>query len=99
MMAYRYPEQKEDGETSVPRMELPMKKDDHGPEALGRFMMGFFGAGSLLGSGGTKVRRANMGRHVKPRDVSQHYQKPIPSMRPTATGFPDWREWLTRGER
>lgn len=38
---YRYPEKKVDkpGENA----ELPMKKDDHGPEALGRFFAGRFG--------------------------------------------------------
>lgn len=38
---YRYPEKKE--QSSVPSQELPMKKDDHTPEALGRFFKGFFG--------------------------------------------------------
>lgn len=38
---YRYPEMKE--QSSVPSQELPMKKDDHTPEALGRFFKGFFG--------------------------------------------------------
>jgi hypothetical protein len=40
MQVYRYPEKKE--ETSTRTQELPMKKDDHFPEALGRFMSGFF---------------------------------------------------------
>lgn len=41
MDAYRYPEKKSDinGET-----ENPMKKDDHAPEALGRFFAGHYGA-------------------------------------------------------
>ena len=38
---YRYPERKEDAKGNPP--ELPMKKDDHGPEALGRFFAGHFG--------------------------------------------------------
>lgn len=42
MLNYRYPEKKE--ENSTPGQEKPMKKDDHGPEALGRFMRGRFGA-------------------------------------------------------
>lgn len=37
---YRYPELKE--QSSIPSQELPMKKDDHTPEALGRFFSGFF---------------------------------------------------------
>lgn len=43
MLNYRYPEKKEDRETSTDRYEKPMKKDDHGPEALGRFFAGMFG--------------------------------------------------------
>lgn len=39
---YRYPEKKE--QNSTPGQENPMKKDDHTPEALGRFMRGFFGS-------------------------------------------------------
>lgn len=41
MEAYRYPETKsEEGETQP---EKPLKKDDHCPEALGRFFAGHFG--------------------------------------------------------
>jgi hypothetical protein len=93
MMAYRYPERKEDMETSTARMELPMKMDDHGPEALGRFMVGHFGPGSLMGSMGTRVRKANMGRHAK-REAKPPYTKPMDAMRPTQSGFPNWKEWL-----
>lgn len=39
---YRYPEKKD--QNSTPGQENPMKKDDHTPEALGRFMRGFFGS-------------------------------------------------------
>ncbi len=42
MQDYRYPETKEEIENKE-RPENPMKKDDHGPEALGRFMRGYFG--------------------------------------------------------
>lgn len=38
---YRYPEKRTQVDTNAP--ELPMKKDDHGPEALGRFYAGHFG--------------------------------------------------------
>lgn len=38
---YRYPEKKAQVVGNAP--ELPMKKDDHGPEALGRFFAGHFG--------------------------------------------------------
>lgn len=43
MLNYKYPEKKTDAETSTKRFENPMKKDDHGPEALGRFFAGFYG--------------------------------------------------------
>lgn len=42
MLNYRYPERRAQTDGSnVP--ENPMKKDDHGPEALGRFFAGHFG--------------------------------------------------------
>ena len=40
MSEYRYPEKAEDAPR--PNAELPMKKNDHGPEALGRLMAGLF---------------------------------------------------------
>lgn len=43
MNDYRYPETKEEANRN--EAELPMKKDDHGPEALGRFYKGHFGTG------------------------------------------------------
>jgi hypothetical protein len=43
MLDYRYPEKEADRETSTKRFDLPMKKFDHGPEALGRFFAGYFG--------------------------------------------------------
>lgn len=44
MNAYRYPETKQEGQNAP---ENPMKKDDHGPEALGRFYAGYFGFGAV----------------------------------------------------
>ena len=43
MLNYRYPEKQAERETSTKRFDNPMKKDDHGPEALGRFFAGMFG--------------------------------------------------------
>lgn len=40
---YRYPEKKTELEARSNEKENPMKKDDHGPEALGRFYAGHFG--------------------------------------------------------
>ena len=93
MLAYRYPERKEDAETSRDRFELPLKKDDHGPEALGRFMVGYYGPNSLTASAGTRIRKANLGRHAsnKRRDRVAK-PKPLSAMRPTASGYPTWRE-------
>lgn len=42
MDEYRWPETKEELVKSLP--EKPMDKDDHGPEALGRFFRGYYGA-------------------------------------------------------
>lgn len=41
MLNYRYPERRAQADANAP--ENPMKKDDHGPEALGRFFAGHFG--------------------------------------------------------
>lgn len=94
MLAYRYPERKEDAETSRERFELPLKKDDHGPEALGRFAVGRFGPGSLTASAATRVQKANIGRHSRKSRANgpPPVGKPISAMRPTATGYPNWRD-------
>jgi hypothetical protein len=59
MQDYRYPESKEEQNSLQP--EKPMDKDDHGPEALGRFMKGYFG-GPAEANGRAVQRKANMGR-------------------------------------
>jgi hypothetical protein len=59
MLNYRYPESKEDAKKYAP--EEPLKKDDHFPEALGRFFRGHFGS-PLEIHGQTKVKRGNMSR-------------------------------------
>lgn len=97
MMAYRYPERKDDKEDSLPRYELPMKKDDHGPEALGRFFLGYEGSGAFSGRSGSRVRKGNMGRHFrKKRDKGRQLSpamKPLKAMVPVKNGYPDWRNW------
>ena len=56
MLNYRYPERRAQADANAP--ENPMKKDDHGPEALGRFYAGHFGtAGNRRRS---KSRRSSM---------------------------------------
>jgi hypothetical protein len=52
MLNYRYPERRSQADGNVP--ENPMKKDDHAPEALGRFFAGHFGTPDRL------VRRARV---------------------------------------
>ena len=44
---YRYP----DGVRSGVVNENPLKKDDHGPEALGRFFRGYYGRQHTSGRG------------------------------------------------
>jgi hypothetical protein len=61
MQDYRYPETKE--EQSKENPEKPLDKDDHGPEALGRFMRGYFGAPGADGTNNrARVTKAKLGR-------------------------------------
>lgn len=57
MDAYRFPETKAESGNDK---EEPLKKDDHTPEALGRFMRGHFG--NVVQQGRTRVRQANTHR-------------------------------------
>lgn len=60
MQDYRYPEQKSEVR---PNKEEPMDVDDHGPEALGRFMRGYFGGPSGPATKGrARVRSAKVSR-------------------------------------
>jgi hypothetical protein len=60
---YRYPKSVEEaaqlGSSNIP--EAPMKKDDHTPEALGRFFAGKFGSRSSTRQRGTRVRSSTIG--------------------------------------
>lgn len=53
---YRYPKQKAERAADNNSPELPMKKDDHSPEALGRFFRGYFGTLDQRASGLRKTR-------------------------------------------
>ena len=56
---YRYPDTKEEAKGEAP--ENPLKKDDHAPEALGRFFRGYFGGPAAGGDGGrAKITRAKV---------------------------------------
>lgn len=58
---YRYPETKDERAGHEP--EEPLKKDDHGPEALGRFYRGHYGDPAIDGKGDrARVSRAKV-RH------------------------------------
>ena len=61
MNEYRYPESK--SETNKAEPERPLDKDDHGPEALGRFFRGYYGAPGQAeqGPARARVRRARVG--------------------------------------
>lgn len=59
MNDYRYPDTKEESLTS--NKEEPLKKDDHAPEALGRFFRGHFGGPADGGNARAKVRKAKVG--------------------------------------
>lgn len=58
MNEYRYPDEKE--QNSVPGQEKPLKKDDHSPEALGRFFASHFST-PQEDAGPGRVSRANFG--------------------------------------
>jgi hypothetical protein len=60
---YRYPktaEEMQDRDKDAP--EVPLKKNDHTPEALGRFMVGKFGSPWAVGAAPARVSRAKIGR-------------------------------------
>lgn len=58
MQDYRYPDTKEDSLRA--NKEEPMDKDDHGPEALGRFFRGHYGPPGGRGTNRAKINRAVM---------------------------------------
>ncbi|AKU45295.1 terminase large subunit [Mycobacterium phage Madruga] len=56
---YRYPEAKDEKvETSTKRFELPIKKNDHTPEALGRALAGMYHSTSAQLGGGARISTA-----------------------------------------
>lgn len=63
MDEYRYPDDKTEEERRGPAKEEPLKKNDHCPEALGRFFRGYYGGpGADRGRSGARVSRANVRR-------------------------------------
>lgn len=55
---YRYPDTPAGIDRNAP--ENPLKKDDHGPEALGRFFAGYYGTNETRGM--TRTSQARIGR-------------------------------------
>lgn len=80
MSEYRYPKIKdEEVETSRPGFEVPMKKDDHTPEALGRFLMGKYQSESRQLGGGTRISKASFIRGMRGRGpYADHEYGPDP---------------------
>lgn len=60
MLNYRYPEKRKD-DTYTSNFENPLKKDDHGPEALGRMFAGLLGSYGKPASG-ARVHQATFSR-------------------------------------
>lgn len=83
MLNYRYPEKKDERETSTDRYEKPMKKDDHGPEALGRFFAGMFGQFGKATA--ATVHEASFSREDSDADIAPaDYEKDEILRRPAA---------------
>jgi hypothetical protein len=57
MEEYRYPDNKSESRANP---EQPMDKDDHGPEALGRFFRGYYGSPAREGSNRARTTKANI---------------------------------------
>lgn len=62
MNDYRYPDTKPEEERMKENPEKPLDKDDHGPEALGRFMRGYFGGPGDGTRNRPRQTNANIGR-------------------------------------
>lgn len=86
---YRYPEKKdEQAETSTKRYELPMKKDDHTPEALGRFLASKYHSAANQYGGGARVTKANF-----LRGLGKQAQTGMPSGVPAASNPRTYGTW------
>jgi hypothetical protein len=81
MLNYRYPDKMEAREPGSDKFDKPMKKADHGPEALGRFCAGYLGQ---YGRKGTTIHKASFAREdpgkvdVSPSDwtKSEEFRRP-----------------------
>ena len=93
---YRYPEEKsEEAETSRPGFEVPMKKDDHTPEALGRFLMGKYQSEARQSGSGTRISKASFIRGLKGRgQYADHEYAQTPIGVPAASNPVAHGTWL-----
>jgi hypothetical protein len=91
---YRYPEKKdEQAETSMKRFELPMKKDDHTPEALGRFLAGRYHDAAAQYGGGTRISHANFLRNMGKTREGYGDQPAGIATRQTGKQRGTWKYW------
>ncbi|ACD49593.1 terminase [Mycobacterium phage Adjutor] len=90
MEAYRYPDSTDKPNPSSLIYEEPLKKDDHVPEALGRFFVGHYGEKALVNErAGTRISKANIEQQRTNRERrSTNAPKDIKYQRLTA-GEPD----------
>lgn len=76
---YRYPENKREAEAN--NRENPLKKDDHTPEALGRFMIGYYGIQGRAGSFSALDNRSKVKRAKMSNTRTSRSRAPLPTRR------------------
>lgn len=82
MLNYRYPEKRDGAEVSQKRFDLPLKRDDHGPEALGRFCAGYFG--NFGKQHGTRIHEATFSSKAPASKPDAQWYKSSEYRRPAA---------------
>ena len=91
---YRYPEIKsEQVETSTRRFELPMKKDDHTPEAVGRMLASRYASMSDQYGGGTRISRAKFMQSISSRNAHEGGYGPDPAGIPASNTPRTYGTW------
>lgn len=95
---YRYPEKKDENvETSVKRFELPLKKDDHTIEALGRALAGMYHSASTQLGGGAKISTARFFNSLsKIRANHEGGYGPVPAGIPTRRTSRSYGTWMQK---
>jgi hypothetical protein len=91
---YRYPEIKSEAvETSTKRFELPMKKDDHTPEAIGRFLASRYHSASEQYGGGTRISKARFLNGIRGRGSHEGGYDSAPAGLPAARNARVYGTW------